>query len=607
MSCIDENQVLQYVEGLYDEEEARAIEAHLAECADCRYLLAAAGGAALMDSPSMAPTRTLNPDDELLAPGASERRSGEVLQDTYVIERFIGAGGMGAVYEGSHRRLARRFAIKFITEARVSDAEAVARMQREAYVTSRLSHPNIVQVTDFNYADDGAPFIVMELLEGESLAELLMREGALSSLDLVSSISRQVTSALEAAHREGIVHRDLTPGNIFLCPTEGGEPLVKVMDFGLSKILERARHGAQQSAANLTRVVSVLGSPHFMSPEQATGHSANVDHRADVFSFGAILYRMLAGRPPFGGADPQEVMRQVAFEAPAAAPQWLRVPDPLRAVVDKALNKEAPLRQRSMRDLWTELEVAIEAVQGGDASTPAARVTGLREVATASGLVDLAPSLVMVDDLADDLEDDDLEDDDLADDLMPSPVRRPPRRRGAVLLAAVLLVASVVIVFATALLPYGGERSGQRDPDQGASPNSGIDGRRSAPPADAAVTLRLGRRPDAGGKDPGAAARPRLPRRPRAAKVRRPRRQPRRVGHGTISVQTISADGRPLWADLYLDGRKVGQTALTVERVAAGRHLVEVRRRGFRPVSRTVRVKPGRRLRVQLPMRATSP
>ena len=234
MKCLDENTVLQYVEGLLTANAAEAMEEHVAECDECRWLLSMTGAAALQEVSSFAPTQFTALRDAEVEAMPPELRIAETLQDTYVVERFVGKGGMGTVYEASHRRLPRRFAIKFLTEACATDQKAVARLKREAEVTSRLHHPHIVEVTDFNQTADGAPFIVMELLEGEPLSRRL-RRGALELAE-VAAIVRQAASALAAAHRESVIHRDLKPTNIFLCRSDTG-PFVKVMDFGISKVL----------------------------------------------------------------------------------------------------------------------------------------------------------------------------------------------------------------------------------------------------------------------------------------------------------------------------------------------------------------------------------
>jgi serine/threonine-protein kinase len=249
---------------------------------------------------------------------------GSVIADTYVVEALLGRGGMGAVFLAHHKRLAgKRVAIK-ILHTEIEDADIVARFKREAEIAARLNHPNIVGVIDYNVAPDGTPYLVLDYLEGETLAQRIAR-GPMA-LDHVLSIVRQVGSALAAAHRAGIVHRDLKPQNIFLVPTEiDGRhvEIAKVLDFGISKIRGSQTVKTQDSA--------LLGTPQYMAPEQATGQHANVDERTDVFALGAIVYEMLSGRPAFSGASIPEVVFKVVYEQPAPLAQ--QVPSLSPAVV----------------------------------------------------------------------------------------------------------------------------------------------------------------------------------------------------------------------------------------------------------------------------------
>ncbi len=244
------------------------------------------------------------------SPARSGIDVGSVIADTYTIEALIGRGGMGAVFLASHKRLpGKQVAIK-VLHAEMSGEEVLARFRREAEIASRLGHPNIVQVHDFNLMPDGTPYLVLEYLRGESLAQRL-HNGPLP-LDQMTSIVRQIGSALAAAHREGIVHRDLKPQNIFLVPTEVDGRVVeiaKVLDFGISKI--------RGSTTVKTQDSSLLGTPQYMAPEQATGQHKLVDERTDVFALGAIVYEMLMGHPAFTGETIPEVVFKVVYEQPS--------------------------------------------------------------------------------------------------------------------------------------------------------------------------------------------------------------------------------------------------------------------------------------------------
>ena len=278
-----------------------------------------------------------------LAPmGNSPARSavdvGSVIADTYTIEALIGRGGMGAVFLASHRRLpGKKVAIK-ILHAELTDDEVVARFRREAMIASQLNHPNIVDVTDFNVTPDGTPYLILEYLHGESLGARI-KLGPMP-LEQVMSIIRQVGSAVAAANREGIVHRDLKPHNIFLVPKEVDGRLIeiaKVLDFGISKIRGSQTVKTQES--------TLLGTPQYMAPEQATGQHAIVDERTDVFALGAIVYEMLSGEPAFSGANIPEVVFKVVYEEPTPlASRVPGLPPAITAAVVRAMAKDRDAR-----------------------------------------------------------------------------------------------------------------------------------------------------------------------------------------------------------------------------------------------------------------------
>ena len=289
------------------------------------------------------PERPSNPaTDSTLAsaPGAppagasASLRPGTIVAETYQVTRLLGQGGMGAVWEAKHLRLPDKRVVVKVLLFGTTDAVTLARFRREAEIASRLGHPNIVQVLDFNTLPDGAPFIVLELLQGESLAARLAR--VRPTFEQTLSIVTQMGSALAAAHREGIVHRDLKPDNVFLCPTPlDGEvrDVVKLLDFGISKI-----RGAKTV---LTQSEALIGTPQYMAPEQATGRNDDIDARTDIFAFGAIVFEMLAGRPPFLGDTLTAVIHAVVY-APAPSLRQLAPETPVAVVaaVERALAKE---------------------------------------------------------------------------------------------------------------------------------------------------------------------------------------------------------------------------------------------------------------------------
>jgi serine/threonine-protein kinase len=269
---------------------------------------------------------------------------GQVLAGTYRIERLLGKGGMGAVYAAAHTRLPARFAIKVLRAT--ADAEGLARFRREAEITSRLRHPNIVQVFDFNCLRDGTPYLVMEHLEGEDLSARLRRDGRLA-LPETLHILRGVGAGLEAAHRHGVVHRDLKPSNIFLCRIDGGAEVPKIVDFGISKI----RHAGD---TDTTPDARLIGTPEYMAPEQARGQNSEIDARTDQWALAAIAYRCLRGRAPFAGDTVAVVLYQILYQEPPTLKE-LALPPHIAAAIARALSKEPGARFASVRDLLDAL------------------------------------------------------------------------------------------------------------------------------------------------------------------------------------------------------------------------------------------------------------
>ncbi|MEX0743651.1 MAG: protein kinase, partial [Actinomycetota bacterium] len=216
-----------------------------------------------------------------------------ILDDRYELGPVLGNGGMARVHKGMDRQLKRSVAVKVLSSPFDQDKEFVERFRREAHAAARLNHPNIVAVYDSG-SDDGTHYIVTELVEGETLADLLQREGALPP-ERVVEIARQVCHALEAAHEKGVVHRDVKPGNVMITP----EGRVKVVDFGIARAA---------GAESVTRTGLVMGSASYLSPEQARGEPG--DERSDIYSLGCVLYQMLTGRPPFVAENPISALYQ---------------------------------------------------------------------------------------------------------------------------------------------------------------------------------------------------------------------------------------------------------------------------------------------------------
>lgn len=282
-------------------------------------------------------------DAEPLFDPASQR-IGTVV-DRYTIVRLLGQGGMGSVFEARHATLARRFAIKFLLPALATNREVLRRFENEAKAAGGLEHPNLVAVTDFGRAADGAPYLVMEFLEGSDCAALLHRAGPMPIARAVG-IVMQACRGLAVAHKAGIVHRDLKPENLFLCDAGDGRDLVKVLDFGIAKL-------RPADAGLTTGTGTTVGTAHYMSPEQARG-AGNIDQRADVWSLGVVLYELLAGRRPFEGAQFLHVIHEILTAEPAPLGD-LRpdLPAGLLMAVSRAMTKDAAHRSPSVQ-VWAD-------------------------------------------------------------------------------------------------------------------------------------------------------------------------------------------------------------------------------------------------------------
>ncbi|HSC85744.1 MAG TPA: serine/threonine-protein kinase, partial [Polyangiaceae bacterium] len=236
---------------------------------------------------------------------------GTVLDERYRVVRLVGQGGMGLVYEAQHIHMQRRMAVKLLHPELSADTEVLARFEREAVAAARVQHPSVVAALDFGRLPSGTLYLVLEYVEGQSLSELL-RDGPLEAGRAVS-LALSIALALAAAHEAGIVHRDLKPDNVMLIPAVDGEPQVKVLDFGIAKLVDTERH---EGDAPITRAGVVFGTPEYMAPEQASGSGA--DARSDLYALGMMLYEMLVGRTAFASTEVVEVLRaQILTPAPA--------------------------------------------------------------------------------------------------------------------------------------------------------------------------------------------------------------------------------------------------------------------------------------------------
>jgi len=267
--------------------------------------------------------------------------TGTYLDDKYVVVRHIKTGGMGAVYEVEHARLGKRLAAKVLLPELMKRPALVERFRREARAASATGHENIVQVTDLGETRAGVPFLVMELLDGQTLGAAL-KEGRFAPERAVH-VARQILSALEAAHARSIVHRDLKPENIVLVKRGNDPDFVKVLDFGIAKVLDDDDGGEA-----LTETGQVIGTPSYMAPEQARG--AAIDHRVDVYATGAMVYRMVTGQRPFRGDNFNQLIFAIAQGNPPP-PRQLNpaVSEGLERVIARAMAVDPDARFATAR------------------------------------------------------------------------------------------------------------------------------------------------------------------------------------------------------------------------------------------------------------------
>jgi eukaryotic-like serine/threonine-protein kinase len=300
---------------------------------------------------------------------ADDPRIGQTV-DRYSVTRLLGRGGMGAVYEARHATLSRRVAIKFLLPELAARPDILRRFENEARAAGGLEHPNLIAATDFGQASDGAPFLVMEFLQGEDCAKVLYRSGRLSvarSVDIVTQACR----GLSVAHAVGIVHRDLKPENLFITRAGDDSDWVKVLDFGIAKL-------RSLEAGAATRTGTTLGTAFYMSPEQARG-AGDVDERTDVWALGVILYQLLSGRRPFEGEQFLHIIHQVlSVDPPRLAELCPELPPELVSVVEQAMQKERGVRLPSVLALIDALAPFANPANAALAATPpvAARLLG---------------------------------------------------------------------------------------------------------------------------------------------------------------------------------------------------------------------------------------
>ncbi len=288
-----------------------------------------------------------------LIANSEDRYLGTVIGDRYKVLSLLGKGGMGSVYRAQHTALGKLQAIKILKQSALENNTALNRFDIEAKAASSLNHPNLVSVHDYGLTAESAPYLVMDFVEGVSLLDVLVRDGALNSA-LVIELFEQICDGLAYAHSQGVVHRDIKPSNIILTRTAGGAPQIKIVDFGIAKIV-----GQSAEEHELTQTGEVFGSPMYMSPEQCEGHR-EVDARSDIYSVACVMYEALTGQPPFTGTNAIQTMYKQINEAPNpmdGANRRLKIPPALENVVMRALEKKPSERYQTMEELRNDLQL----------------------------------------------------------------------------------------------------------------------------------------------------------------------------------------------------------------------------------------------------------
>jgi serine/threonine-protein kinase len=307
-----------------------------------------------------------------MRPGGPESLVGVVLSGRYLIERLIGEGGMGAVYQAQHTHMRKRLAVKVLHPEMSRMTEVVARFEREAMAAAHIEHPNVAAATDFGKLEDGSFFLVLEYVEGSSLRDAIA--AARLELGRALHITRQIASALGRAHALGIVHRDLKPENVMLVSREGDGDFVKVLDFGIAKVPVGAIGESKQPGQALTQLGMVYGTPEYMAPEQALGQ--DVDPRADLYALGVITFEMLTGNRPF---EHESKVTLLGMHVTAAIPKMrervpeANIPVEVDAIVTRLLAKESTARFADARELIDAIDgVSTQLAAAGRIAEPLA-------------------------------------------------------------------------------------------------------------------------------------------------------------------------------------------------------------------------------------------
>jgi serine/threonine-protein kinase len=289
-----------------------------------------------------------------LTPWSPDTLVGQTIGGRYVLKSILGEGGMGTVYEAEHVPIGRSVAVKVLHPRQAKKKDAIRRFRQEAVSAAAIGHPNICEVYDFGTHDDGSPYLVMERLVGETLADRIAHEGGLPFHEVIDTLA-QMLSGLLAAHEKGIVHRDIKPENVFLKKRLGDAALVKLLDFGVSKMIAPL-FGSRSEDQDLTRAGMVMGTPYYLSPEQARGER-DLDGRVDLYACGVILYEALTGRRPFTALNYNALLFQIMSSKPRSA-RDLRpaLPEGFETIIEKAMARDRGDRYRSALDFQRDIK-----------------------------------------------------------------------------------------------------------------------------------------------------------------------------------------------------------------------------------------------------------
>ena len=313
--------------------------------------------------------KSTHPDDYLLCPRDGTRlvvlgawAEGTLVRGKYRILSKVGQGGMGAVYKALHVAFDEVRALKVISPELAQDDQFVRRFRQEAILTRKLQHEHAVRVEDLDEAEDRRPFIVMEFVEGPNLKTLIRDNGPLP-VERILRVGRQVSSALEAAHEMGMIHRDIKPDNIVLVPQPEGGEAVKVLDFGIAKLKEGK---SVEGSLTLTGTGVVIGTPQYMSPEQAMGRRGDqLDDRSDLYSLGVVMYEMLTGVLPFQAETTMEMILhhlQTPPPPPRELKPELRIPEPVAHLIMETLEKKPECRPANARELRDKIDKVLDQI-----------------------------------------------------------------------------------------------------------------------------------------------------------------------------------------------------------------------------------------------------